>query len=282
MSQSFYLTLPSNVKSLTHNTIANYKTYLPNTLKLGENWEVGLAEITYTKSWINVKSKHKFTLVISQENHTLSRDIHMRADYYHSIETLCTELNLVLESLTEAFGYTGIAPFLEWSPLAQRVLQRAGSAIRDPKTNMFVHLGEELEAMLGFDNPTPKSMLVNNTNKKNLFGRLLENTNARIADRHYDMKAGIHALMVYSDIVEPSIVGNMQAQLLRSCRIDSNTRYGDDINIIFDKPYYFPLMCNEINSILIDIKDEAGENIHFDFGRVFVILHFRQKWRAII
>jgi hypothetical protein len=54
MSQ-FYITLPSDssVKYFPNNTVAHYTTKLPESLNLNGDYEVGLSEIIYTKSWHN-------------------------------------------------------------------------------------------------------------------------------------------------------------------------------------------------------------------------------------
>lgn len=56
-SEDFYITLPSNVKSyFPENTVGNYKTKLSQKLVIphDQKWKVGLAEISYTKSYYNV------------------------------------------------------------------------------------------------------------------------------------------------------------------------------------------------------------------------------------
>lgn len=57
---SFYVTLPSNVlhcNDPSRNTVANFVTKLPTRLyfPLNESWEVGLSEISYTKSWYTIQ-----------------------------------------------------------------------------------------------------------------------------------------------------------------------------------------------------------------------------------
>jgi len=52
---SFYMFLPSNVEDVTRqNIIAKNVTHLPQTVKLHGDWEVGLSEILYTKTWFNI------------------------------------------------------------------------------------------------------------------------------------------------------------------------------------------------------------------------------------
>jgi len=61
-SKDFYVTLPSNVKSyFTDNTVGNYRTKLSRKLVFpqGQKWYVGLAEISYTKSYYNVTKRQE-------------------------------------------------------------------------------------------------------------------------------------------------------------------------------------------------------------------------------
>ena len=52
-SSSFYLTLPSNASKdiYPNNTASVYQIRLPRTMYLGNNYEVGLAEIQYPHTW---------------------------------------------------------------------------------------------------------------------------------------------------------------------------------------------------------------------------------------
>ena len=52
----FYLTLPSN-SSMDYNkanTLANFTTWLSNTIDLTGDWEVGLVDIQHPHNWYNV------------------------------------------------------------------------------------------------------------------------------------------------------------------------------------------------------------------------------------
>ena len=55
---SFYITLPSNssLKDFPKNTPGEFTVPQPHPIHLpvGEGWEVGMAEIQYTKSWFNI------------------------------------------------------------------------------------------------------------------------------------------------------------------------------------------------------------------------------------
>lgn len=72
MEQSaFYLTLPSNVRSLhtsSDNTVANYITPLSQNLSLKGNWEVAITEIYYTKSWLTIEESPIKMLIIQKQS----------------------------------------------------------------------------------------------------------------------------------------------------------------------------------------------------------------------
>src|SRR5882724_9620265 len=64
---NFYVFLPSNVHSRVHyagNTVGNFTTTLRRRLKfpLNEKWEVGLAEISFTKSWYTLTKDNSVKL----------------------------------------------------------------------------------------------------------------------------------------------------------------------------------------------------------------------------
>src|SRR4051794_2319351 len=79
---SEYLTLPSNVV-YQGNTIAEYRTVLASPKNLKGRWKVGLANISYTKSWFNVKEDHVISLVDSQGNIYNSAKL-FEAGYYET------------------------------------------------------------------------------------------------------------------------------------------------------------------------------------------------------
>src|SRR5688572_30289327 len=52
----FYLTLPSNSSQelFPNNTLTEFTTQLPSTIELTNEWEVGLAEIMFPRSWYTI------------------------------------------------------------------------------------------------------------------------------------------------------------------------------------------------------------------------------------
>ena len=84
-------------------------------------------------------------------------------------------------------------------------------------------------------------------------------------------------LMIYSDICEPYVTGDVQSRLLRAVllNIDDYT-YGSTRIKSLSPPMYIPLLYNSFQTIEIDIKDQSGCTISFDYGTLTVTLDFKK------
>jgi len=89
-----------------------------------------------------------------------------------------------------------------------------------------------------------------------------------------DINGGIHNLYVYCDILENVPVGDTESPLLRV--VDTSGRSGESIHHTFEQPRYVPIQKKRFDSIEIDIKDDVGQPIAFETGKLFVVLHFRR------
>src|SRR5437899_12678347 len=85
---------------------------------------------------------------------------------------------------------------------------------------------------------------------------------------------GVHVMYVYSDVLECVPVGDTMTPLLRIVEIGGQK--SEMVHIQYDQPRYVPLQKKEFDSIEVDIRDDLGEKISFDSGKVIVTLHFRK------
>ncbi len=90
-----------------------------------------------------------------------------------------------------------------------------------------------------------------------------------------DVSCALNTLFVYTDLVEYQVVGNILAPLLRTVPITGV--YGETVGCVFLSPHYLRLRKKTIDSVEINIKDSAGNNIGFQFGNTIVKLHLRQQ-----
>ena len=92
------------------------------------------------------------------------------------------------------------------------------------------------------------------------------------------MEGGLHALYVYCNVLECVSVGDTMAPLLRIVAVKGSR--GEMTYIQYDQPRYIPLQKKTFDSIEIDIRDDTGESIPFDSGKLIVTLHFRRAKNA--
>ena len=103
----FYLNLPSN-SSLSYfpgNVVSDYTTKLPKEINLEEDWEVGLAEISYLHSWYMVPILQN-DYFISYRNDEITLRIHADPGYYKNPKILIKNLMSSLTRNLERQGAT--------------------------------------------------------------------------------------------------------------------------------------------------------------------------------
>jgi hypothetical protein len=288
---SEYVTLVSNVKCVSQygkNTIAEFKTQLGRKFSLVGDWVVGVAEVSYTKSWYNVLFPHKIILfdemgtVYNNEDFTETNDIlntsdelHISSGYYESARKLVDEINIVLGKIT-----TIIAPKLEYNELNNTVTVMPG--LIDNAIKVYPFFGTEVENILGLKNRNMKNNYYSQVNQSSgiaavvFKGDEMYKQNKFLAFHPVEISGGYHSLFVYSDIVYPSYIGDTCTQILRVVEIPRKAKFGEQCVIKYENPQYRRLLLNEFESIEISIKDDSGELIPFKFGRVIITLHFKK------
>ena len=210
----FYLTLPSNssYQHYPNNTLTEFTTKLSSTIELTSEWEVGLAEIMFPRSWYTIPKDGLFIEVdysqcnirpsfkepFNSLNHSVK--MYLNGGFYHTMEELVHEMN---NSGFRAFSTT--SEFIDESINPPSFYYRA-SARRiffNVPAGMSIKFPPALESILGLG--TMQNPLCNTTQEKAMIK----------ADLSCDLQAGIHALYVYCDLLQFTHVGDIKAPLLR-------------------------------------------------------------------
>ena len=76
------------------------------------------------------------------------------------------------------------------------------------------------------------------------------------------------------DAAEAIPVGDIKAPLLRV--VDAAGYLGDLIHRLYTTPQYVPVSKKEFNTLEIDIRDDTGRPVKFEFGKVVATLHVRK------
>ena len=74
-----------------------------------------------------------------------------------------------------------------------------------------------------------------------------------------DLRRGFESLYVYSSIVEPRIVGDKIAPLLRIVTITG--RHGEMVAARFDHVQYMPVLSRVFEAVEIEIRDDTGRPV---------------------
>lgn len=143
---------------------------------------------------------------------------------------------------------------VKYKPLEKRV-----SIKLDTTYVKGVILGNGLQYMLGYD--SERSLTLTRSH----------NT----AKYPPDLSAGFGSLYIYSDLVQPQIVGGSLVPLLRTVPIEG--KFGDNVNKVFLDPHYLPLRTRNFDSIEIAIKDDSDNLVKFNFGKTIVKVHLRRS-----
>ena len=269
MATDFYMTLPSNASMKTHldNTLTHYITDLPQRIDLTGEWECGLAEIQYPHTWYNVTKDDVWLFLYEIDDPDMTRRAKLSCGYYNDPLTLMYHVNKGLHSLwsekTRAqMSYSSVTPKM--------------TLHMTPNTVFIIPDHSSTVSMLGFRTP--------------IVSDREEVTSSSVSDLHpsdssypfhveandvVNMTQGFNTLYVYTDIVESRIVGDTLAPLLRALPISG--RHGDILSDRFTNIHYVPLLCSTFHSIEVDIRDDMGRRVPFEYGRVTVTLHFRRR-----
>ena len=91
-----------------------------------------------------------------------------------------------------------------------------------------------------------------------------------------DLNLNTHHLYIYCNLVNEIMVGDIFAKLLRTVSTRSED-YGQYVTRTFTAPHYLPLASSFENYVEISIRDDNGQLIPFESGKVIVTLHFRKR-----
>ena len=248
---SFYATLPcdSSLDYFPHNKISHFITRLPAPLDLKGEWEVGLTELIYPHIWSNIlERKNEF-------EYDLGNNVRKRAKipfgYYENPSDIVKWINY--QEFDEKIGIT-------YNKHTRKVKITLTSGAK-------LKLSPGLAESLGF---TPGEYANEEEPIRENREKIFEAPN--VADPNYDFKL----LYIYSDIVEPQIVGHTVAPLLRVVTVKGKD--GDMIHEMFDRPHYLPLSQKNFQTIETVIRTHTGNYVPFERGQLIIKLHFRQKY----
>ncbi len=246
----FYVTLPSNSSFAYYpnNTLNDFTTKLFKPIDLPGEWEVALTEISFPLTYYNIVEPFNEIRYSGDGSADTLKTIELPPGYYHDLE----ELFVIVHDRMDDLGKANIKMVLNKN--TQKVRVRL-------KNNAFIVLQPELAAMLGFVDQ-PSELLT------------LHILNTKEGDLPVDPSGGLHALYLYTDIIEDQLVGDAYAPLLRIVHTDNRRRGNIDVRT-FHSPHFVKVRMNRFDTITVRIRRDTGEKIWFQRGKIVVKLCFR-------
>jgi len=240
---SFYVTLPSNSSQadFPENSLTHYTTRLKNPLRLNGNYEVALAQILFPKNW-NYREDSRIRILSPAGEHVVT----IKFVVWETLDELINTFNKNTVNTK-----TGIE--MKYDINTSRIF-----LVVSPECKLIFDNG--INTFFGFN-----KTVLEGTNKNYVF------YSDEVVNSELNL---IHSLYVYLDICKYQLVGDTEAPLLQV--VSTNSVTDNYVEQIFDSPHYVPIARNNLETIEVDIRSDAGKPIQFHSGKVIVKLHFRK------
>lgn len=243
----FYLTLPSNSSMDTYpnNTLTSYRVKLHSAVNLDGPWEVGLTEIQYPHTWFNISNDEAY-FNFKEDEESPNFKVMLKNGFYATPKILVEYLE----------GVKSMLPRPVWDKVTFTLDDITQTVTVRVKGQARIDLSPLLARVLGFAD-------------QQVFHRGIYT-----ASEVVDVAKGFYSLYIYGSVVAPTMVGDTVAPLLRIVPIEGSA--GQTITKIYNKIQYIPVQQKQFENIEIEIRDDAGNLVPFERGKVVVILHFRR------
>lgn len=237
---SFYVTLisDSSKQYFPDNKVSHFITQLPTPIELGNaQYEIGLVDFIYPHSWNTVRKDNNLFGFDLGNGELQGRRV--PAGCYNTITQLLKAMVLASFQNKIEFHYNAVTK--------RTTIKTHGKA----KVLLYTGLAEILGFEPGEFQGTVQSPFIANPD------------------------VSFPVIYVYCDLIEPQIVGDVQAPLLKIVKVEGKD--GDVVNAHFVRPHYVPINRQHFQTIHVETRLNSGELVPFESGKVFLVLHFRLR-----
>lgn len=252
--EGFHMHLLSNASGdlYPENTTRAFKIQLPKTLNLKGQWGMSLKQILYPATLQNVIAGEN-QIEILDENNTPFLHFEVPPAHYPSIEVLIIYINRLLQD------HIGENVFLsEYGP---GLLATAGPGAKNVSSNTekahAVKMSLTLARQLGFN--------------KDIFPLYERSFASHFAQTSLGFPS---QMLIYCDLLASSFVGHALTPLLSTVPISIQS-YGNMVCHDVQNPHYVPLNTHAFSTIEININDDAGRPLPFEYGSCTLLVHLK-------
>lgn len=245
--------------------MTNYTTRLQTPILLSGEWECALCEFTCPATWYTFpkganKMQIKFGVDPEGAIANIHIEFHLTAGYYATVGQLINAINSRIETQISAHDTAKRFPRPTWPKFSYSSTSRRVTATLGPYVSIYLEV--PVAQILGFGE------------QRRLYG----DTRGAIfiGPNVSDIRSLMQHMYLYCDVVENIVVGDSQAPLLRIIDVTTSDP-NDNVHHSFETPRYIPVRVKNFDSIEIDIRDDLGEPVPFESGKLVATLHFRQS-----
>lgn len=259
----FYLTLPSNssLNFYPDNTPGAYTTKLPQDFEVTGDYEVGLAEIQFANTYLNVQDKECVLTYLppeKKEEERVATEITLPKGLYESNEYFIQQLNLRTRKLSG-----GAKPKIKF--YYNKATKKAAMTIYE--NGAEIHLSPKLQRIL--------SLLRIQRNEIKPQQTAMIGPMAYRGEYNMELNEDFKSVYVYCDLVSARQVGDTMAPLLRIVPMKDKTQ--ELTHHIFEEPHYVPLSRLQFNTAEVLLTNDRGTPVSFTSGNTVATLHFRRR-----
>ena len=204
---------------------------------------MALSEFQYPRSWYNLRNLDNHIYVDSGGQGYPSVSI-IPHGYYPTVKEFVSAVNKTLK--TDANGDI----WLTYNHLTRKMTTHVRNKATLGLTGRFA-------SMVGFDKKRGDDNKEYGSSVTRRFGSWIS--------RH----------VFVHNIVETQLVSDSKVSLLKVVKCSGE--FGDNVSVNFPNLQYVPVNVKSFEMVEIDIKDDTQEKVPFEFGKVIVTLHFRQR-----
>ena len=251
------------MKVYEDNTAAKYTTILPSRFDLDGDWEVALYEIAFPAHFENVTADSHW-IKFGHERVQIPS-----GKYGHVVEVLSYMVKLIQSA--------GALPDAEMRIVKNELpsnLDRSKVSVVYEEDRQKVHVIVPARQKIEFS--------VQMANMMGIISHSHSDATTIRSDRpvRISRRKLFPTAYVYTDIVQPVVVGDSHVRLLRTVNMDATDGESDvDVQMIhhiYTSPLYVPLGKKHFESIEINIMTDTGEPMPFAEGKSVAVLHFKR------
>lgn len=300
---SFYLNLPCYNNNCWGDGIKKYFSYLPKEINLKGNWVAGISEITFTKSFYNIKKNEMISILYLEKLQNKFKISEQKDEFsfipkgFYKLEKLIDVFNeQIKNNFIKKSNYVlkncpdkQIVELPELKIIDKKVVLKSG--ICDNGELIFVWPSLYLCEMLGYDcdkllkESTKKLESYIETYNKNEQLLPISNDVIQYNSHPYKIYENSKHFYICSDICEDQIFGDTYKPLLRIVDIPKDLISDEKITKIYKKPIYFPVRKNPFRLITVEILEDLDFNkdnevfedyFEFNRGKMIITLEFKK------